>query len=161
MEKSVKPPGRRRLARELAVQFLYQFDLSGGSLEEALPLFWQTQSEVSDAGHKFVEELIHGVIERRAVIDGNIAKYTEHWDLPRIAAVDRNILRLAIYEMLYRDDIPPVVSINEAVDIAKKFSTRESGAFVNGILDRVKADLTRPSRTAAARGEEHSRRAAQ
>ncbi len=149
MEKPVKPPGKRRIARELAVQFLYQFDLSGGTLEEALPLFWQTQSEVSDDGRKFTEQLIHGVIERKAAIDERIAKYTDNWDLPRIAAVDRNILRLAMYEMLFRDDIPPVVSINEAVDIAKKFSTRESGAFVNGILDRLKADLTRPSRTAA------------
>ncbi len=149
MEKPVKPPGKRRIARELAVQFLYQFDISGGSLEEALPLFWQTQSEVAEDGRKFAEELIHGVVERRAAIDERIAKYTDNWDLPRIAAVDRNILRLAMYEMLFRDDIPPVVSINEAVDIAKKFSTRESGAFVNGILDRLKADLTRPSRTAA------------
>ena len=89
------------------------------------------------------------MVERRAAIDERIAKYTDNWDLPRIAAVDRNILRLAMYEMLFRDDIPPVVSINEAVDIAKKFSTRESGAFVNGILDRLKTDLTRPSRTAA------------
>jgi len=149
MEKPVKPHGKRRIARELAVQFLYQFDLSGGSLEEALPLFWGTQSEVGEDGRKFTEELIHGVVERRVAIDERIAKYTDNWDLPRIAAVDRNILRLAMYEMLFRDDIPPVVSINEAVDIAKKFSTRESGAFVNGILDRLKADLTRPSRTAA------------
>jgi N utilization substance protein B len=149
MEKPVKPPGKRRLARELAVQFLYQFDLSGGTLEEALPLFWQTQGELKESGRQFAEQLIRGVVERRAVIDEKIGKYTENWDLPRIAAVDRNILRLAMYEMLYRDDIPPVVSINEAVDIAKKFSTRESGAFVNGILDRFKADLTRPSRTAA------------
>jgi len=149
MEKPVKPTGKRRIARELAVQFLYQFDLSGGSLEEALPLFWQTQSEVSEDGRKFAEQLIHGVTERRAVIDEHIGKYADNWDLPRIAAVDRNILRLAMYEMLFRDDIPPVVSINEAVDIAKKFSTHESGAFVNGILDRLKADLTRPSRTAA------------
>jgi N utilization substance protein B len=148
MEKSLKPPGKRRLARELAVQFLYQFDLSGGSVEEALPLFWETQSDVGEMGRTFAEELVHGVIERRAEIDEKIAKYTENWDLPRIAAVDRNILRLAMYEMLFRDDIPPVVSINEAVDIAKKFSTGESGAFVNGILDRLKADLTRPSRTA-------------
>jgi N utilization substance protein B len=73
--------------------------------------------------------------------------------LSRIAAVDRNILRLAIYEMLFRDDIPPVVSINEAVDIAKKYSTQESGAFVNGILDRLKADLTRPARTTAGKAE--------
>jgi transcription antitermination protein NusB len=149
MEKPVKAPGKRRIARELAVQFLYQFDLSGGSLEEALPLFWDTQSEVGDDGRKFAEELIHGVIQRKAAIDERISKYADNWDLPRIAAVDRNILRLAMYEMLFRDDIPPVVSINEAVDIAKKFSTHESGAFVNGILDRLKADLTRPSRTAA------------
>jgi len=154
MEKPVKAPGKRRLARELAVQFLYQFDVSGGAIEEALPLFWQTQPEVNDSGRQFAEELVHGVVEHRTVIDENIARYTEHWDLPRIAAVDRNILRLAIYEMLYRDDIPPVVSINEAVDIAKKFSTRESGAFVNGILDRLKADLTRPARTAAGSGTE-------
>src|SRR5580700_7613955 len=146
MEKPVKPSGKRRIARELAVQFLYQFDLSGGSLEEAVPLFWQTQSEVGDDGRKFTEELIHGVVERRAVIDERIAKYTDNWDLPRIAAVDRNILRLAMYEMLFRDDIPPVVSINEAVDIAKKFSTGESGAFVNGILDKIKAELMRPAR---------------
>jgi len=148
MEKPVRPPGKRRLARELAVQFLYQFDLGGGSLNEALPLFWETQSEVGDAVRQFAEELVQGVMERRAVIDEHIVKYADNWDLPRIAAVDRNILRLAIYEMLYRDDIPPVVSINEAVDIAKKFSTGESGAFVNGILDRLKAELTRPSRTA-------------
>ncbi|HUI07952.1 MAG TPA: transcription antitermination factor NusB [Verrucomicrobiae bacterium] len=154
MEKPVKGPGKRRLARELAVQFLYQFEVSGGAIEEALALFWQTQPEVGDPGRRFAEELVRGVVENRAAIDEKIAKYTEHWDLPRIAAVDRNILRLAIYEMLYRDDIPPVVSINEAVDIAKKFSTRESGAFVNGILDRLKADLTRPSRTAAGTGRE-------
>ena len=149
MEKPLKPSGKRRIARELAVQFLYQYDLSGGSLEEALPLFWETQSEVSEDGRKFTEELVQGVVEHRVAIDERIAKYTDNWDLPRIAAVDRNILRLAMYEMLFRDDIPPVVSINEAVDIAKKFSTRESGAFVNGILDRLKTDLTRPSRTAA------------
>ncbi len=86
----------------------------------------------------------------QAVVDEKISKYTEHWELSRIAAVDRNILRLAIFEMLCREDIPPVVSINEAVEIAKKFSTRESGAFVNGILDKIKFDLPRPARTAAA-----------
>jgi N utilization substance protein B len=149
MEKPVRQPGKRRLARELSVQFLYQHDLAGGALDEALPLFWQTQRDVTDAARQFAEELIRGTVQNRALIDEKIEKYTEHWELSRIAAVDRNIQRLAIYEMLFRDDIPPVVSINEAVDIAKKFSTRESGAFVNGILDRLKADLTRPARTAA------------
>lgn len=149
MEKPVKQPGKRRQARELAIQFLYQHDFNVESTEEALRLFWQTQSDINDATRQFVEELIRGTVENRAVIDEKISKYTEHWEISRIAAVDRNILRLAMYEMICRDDIPPVVSINEAVDIAKKFSTNESGAFVNGILDRLKADLTRPSRTAA------------
>jgi len=144
----VKPGGKRRQARELAVQFLYQHDLGGGTLEESVALFWQTQWETAEPTRKFAEELIRGTIEHQPVIDEKIQKYTEHWELQRIAAVDRNILRLAIYEMLFRDDIPPVVSINEAVDIAKKFSTRESGAFVNGILDRLRADLPRPARTA-------------
>jgi N utilization substance protein B len=73
----------------------------------------------------------------------------ENWELERIAIVDRNILRMAIYEMMFRDEIPPVVSINEAVDVAKKFSTRDSGKFVNGILDRIRKELPRPARTAA------------
>jgi len=149
MEKPLKQPGKRRLARELAIQFLYQYDMGGGEPEDELRLFWLTQNEINDAVCAFATELIHGYLANRAVVDENIQKYTEHWELHRIAAVDRNILRLAIYEMLCRDDIPPVVSINEAVDIAKKFSTQESGAFVNGILDRLKADLPRPGRTAA------------
>ena len=148
MEKPLKQPGKRRHARELAIQFLYQYDMSGGSLDEQLPLFWMTQQDINDAARQFAEELIHGAVEHGDVINEKIEQYTQNWELQRIAAVDRNILRLAMYEMLFRDDIPPVVSINEAVDIAKKFSTPESGAFVNGILDRLKADLTRPSRTA-------------
>ena len=151
MEKTVKQPGKRRLAREFAIQFLYQYDIGGGEPEDELRLFWLTQNEVNDSVRAFATELIHGCLSNRAAVDENIQKYTEHWELHRIAAVDRNILRLAIYEMLCRDDIPPVVSINEAVDIAKKFSTHESGAFVNGILDRLKADLPRPGRTAAGR----------
>jgi N utilization substance protein B len=153
MQEPLKPIGKRRHARELAVQFLYQFDLSGGGdLEETLRYFWQTaEQDISPATRKFAEELARGAVAHRAVIDEKISRYAEHWQLHRIAAVDRNILRLAIYEMLFRDDIPPVVSINEAVDIAKKYSTGESGAFVNGILDRLRADLPRPARTAAGR----------
>jgi N utilization substance protein B len=149
MEKPVKSASKRRLARELAAQFLYQRDLSGGELDEALALFWHTQSDLGESTRQFAEELIRGTAQHQATIDEKISKYTEHWELSRIAAVDRNILRLAIFEMLFRDDIPPIVSINEAVDIAKKFSTRESGAFVNGILDRLRVDLPRPARTAA------------
>ena len=148
MEKSLKL-GKRRLAREIAVQFLYQHDLGGGVLDDSLAMFWQTQPEVAEPTRKFAEELIRGTVAHRVEVDERITKYAEHWELQRIAAVDRNILRLAMYEMLHRDDIPPVVSINEAVDIAKKFSTSESGAFVNGILDRLRGDLPRPARTAA------------
>ncbi len=149
MQKPVRQVGRRRHGRELAVQFLYQNDANTAEMPEALDLFWQTQPETPAAVRQFAEELIRGTLEQRAVIDEKIQKYTEHWELGRIAAVDRNILRLAIYEMLFRDDIPPVVSINEAVEIAKLYSTRESGAFVNGILDRLKLDLPRPARTAS------------
>jgi N utilization substance protein B len=94
----------------------------------------------------FADPLIRGTLEHREAIDRLIVQHAKNWDLHRMAVVDRNVLRLAIYEMLHREDIPPVVSINEAVDIAKKFSTQESGGFVNGILDKIKGDLMRPAR---------------
>ena len=93
------------------------------------------------------DALIRGVIENRPKLDAEIMKFAKNWDLHRMAVVDRNILRLAIYEMLHREDIPPVVSINEAVDIAKMFSTDDSGRFVNGILDKVRQELMRPARS--------------
>ena len=162
--------GKRREARERAVQFLFQHDLNPPeNLDEELERFWETQRSAAIAGEKgaatwgeklelpppttdeaamrlFAEPLIRGAIEHRDQLDAQIVKYAKNWDLHRIAAVDRNILRLAIYEMLHREDIPPIVSINEAVDIAKKFSTEDSGKFVNGILDKVKGELMRPAR---------------
>ena len=89
---------------------------------------------------------VQGVLEHRNDLDAQICKFARNWDLHRMAVVDRNVMRLGIFEMLHREDIPPVVSINEAVDIAKKFSTEDSGKFVNGILDKVKADLMRSAR---------------
>jgi N utilization substance protein B len=148
MEQKVKQPGKRRLAREHAIQFLYQADLNPMDLPQGLALYWAAQESVSANIRVFAEELISGTIQNRDAIDAKIRQYTEHWELDRIAAVDRNILRLAIYEMTIRDDIPPIVSINEAVDIAKKYSTPDSGGFVNGILDRLRMDLPRPARTA-------------
>ena len=162
--------GKRREARERAVQFLFQHDLNPPEdLTEALAQFWESQRAAAIAEEKgkatwgekhelpplsadelatqaFAEPLIRGAVEHRDESDEFIRKYCKNWELSRIAAVDRNILRLAIYEMLHRDDIPPVVSINEAVDIAKKFSTQDSGRFVNGILDSVKKELMRPAR---------------
>ncbi len=162
--------GKRREARERAVQFLFQHDLNPPEdLGAALEQFWETQRAAAIAEEKggatwgqpvelpplttdeaavrlFAEPLIRGTLEHRAEADELIKKFARNWELHRIAAVDRNILRLAIYEMLHRDDIPPIVSINEAVDIAKKFSTQDSGKFVNGILDKIKGELMRPAR---------------
>jgi len=152
------------------VQFLFQYDLNPvDDLPAALEHFWESQRAAAVAGEKeaatwgqptelpppsaedlavreFADPLIRGALEHRDEADEVIQKHARNWKLARIAAVDRNILRLAIYEMLHRDDIPPVVSINEAVDIAKKFSTQDSGKFVNGILDKVKGELMRPAR---------------
>lgn len=162
--------GNRREARERAVQFLFQHDLNPPeNLELALAQFWASQRTAAIAEDKaasnwgeqvelppptteeaamrlFAEPLIRGVIEHWQTLDEHIRRLVKNWDFHRIAAVDRSILRLAIYEMLYRDDIPPIVSINEAVDIAKKFSTEDSGKFVNGILDKIKGELMRPAR---------------
>ena len=161
--------GKRREARERAVQFLFQHDLNPPEdLDAALEHFWTSQQLAALADENkatwgqviqlppptaeeatmrlFADPLIRGVIEHRDECDEIIKKHAKNWDLHRIATVDRNVMRLAIYEMLYRDDIPPIVSINEAVDIAKKFSTHDSGKFVNGILDKVKSELMRPAR---------------
>ncbi|HTG45616.1 MAG TPA: transcription antitermination factor NusB [Verrucomicrobiae bacterium] len=162
--------GQRREARERAVQFLFQYDLNPPeNLEAALDHFWDSQRSAAIALDKaeanwgqvvalppataedlavrlFADPLIRGAVEHRDAADQLIKRHAKNWDLHRMAAVDRNILRLAIYEMLHREDIPPVVSINEAVDIAKKFSTNDSGKFVNGILDKIKGELMRPAR---------------
>ena len=163
--------GTRRDARERAVQFLFQHDLNPPeNLEESVNSFWNSQQADAIAEEKaparwneplavapppnteeaatrlFADPLIRGTIEHRDAIDAYIVAHAKNWDLKRMAVVDRNIIRLAVYEMLHRDDIPPVVSINEAVDIAKKFSTEDSGKFVNGILDKIKAQLLRPAR---------------
>jgi N utilization substance protein B len=115
--------------------------------EDALIRFWELRSATGSI-RAFAAQLAHGVIAHQNVVDEKISRYTANYELKRISAVDRNILRLAVYEMLFSEDVPPVVAINEAIDIAKKFGTEESGKFVNGVLDRVKLDLNRPLRTA-------------
>ena len=119
--------------------------------EAALELLYAQESLTIEPGAAVgrVGRIVNGVLSSLEQIDSEIEGAAERWSVARMPLVDRNILRLAMYEMLFREDIPPVVSINEAVEIAKQFSTRESGAFVNGILDRLKTDLPRPARTAA------------
>ncbi len=164
---------KRREARERAVQFLFQNDLNPPeNLPAALDSFWDNTrlNQVLDqaagptwgervelpppsaeeaATRLFADDLIRGVLEHREQLDEMIRVHAKNWDLRRMAVVDRNVMRLAIFEMLHRPDIPPVVSINEAVDIAKRFSTTDSGKFVNGILDKVKDGILRPARTAS------------
>lgn len=164
----LSPMGMRREARERAVQFLFQYDVNPPeNLERAIETFWLTHREFAVQEDKatwgqqielppptsqemavrlFAEPLMRGVIQNREELDGHIRQHARNWDLNRMAVVDRNVMRLAIYEMLHREDIPPVVSINEAVDIAKRFSTDESGRFVNGILDKVRSGILRPAR---------------
>lgn len=143
--------GARRTGRELAVQFLYQRELGHAPvLDEALDVFWGMQ-EVSPApgARKFAERIIRGVEENRVALTEDIRSHADNWALDRIAVIDRCILQMALFEMKHCQDIPPVVSINEAIEIAKVYSTDDSGRFVNGILDRVRQDILRPARDAA------------
>ena len=126
----------RRKAREIALQVLYQLDVLRIEPREALELFWLHFSAAAEA-REFASELVEGTWAHRDAIDQLISTCSENWTLERMAIVDRNVLRMAAYEILYRKDIPPSVTINEAIELAKKFGTDESGAFVNGILDSV------------------------
>jgi N utilization substance protein B len=140
--------GKRREGREVALQLLFHWDLNVRQplTSEDLEFFWQfRQTQRNVQSH--AAALLAGVIAHQALIDEKITSYTANYELKRISAVDRNILRIAIYEMLYAMDVPPLVAMNEAIEIAKKFGTEDSSKFVNGILDRVKLDLNRPFRT--------------
>jgi N utilization substance protein B len=130
-------PSRRRQAREFALQILYQHSAGADALETSIASFWESQGVAQPDIRAFAEELVRGAERHRDSTDERIREASENWDPARMAAIDRAILRLAIFELLHRDDIPPKVSMNEYIEIAKKFSTEDSGSFVNGILDRI------------------------
>jgi N utilization substance protein B len=130
----------RRESREKAFQTLFLMDALGVGPEEAIPLFALVSAAPRD--EEYYRETVVGVWERREEIDGLIGEAAENWRIGRMAMVDRNILRLGAYEIRHGRDIPYAVAINEAVDLAKRFGAEESGAFVNGILDRI-AELAR------------------
>jgi N utilization substance protein B len=139
---------RRRDNRVAAMQFLYSWETQRqGDLVTALYDFFSEQAQDREY-YAFAEELIHGVLRDQALIDEVIVRFAQNWAFERVAKVDLATLRLAIFELMRRTDIPPVVTINEAIDIAKVFSTEESKRFVNGILDRYKATLGRDPRKA-------------
>lgn len=130
--------GSRRKARECALQLLYQLDMSGNDLRHVFEQYWEHLEEPADSDTRdFGTRLVKGVLDKGSEIDEMIASYSTNWKVSRMAAVDKNILRLAIFELLHCPEIPIRVTLNEAVEIAKRFGTSESSAFVNGILDNV------------------------
>lgn len=136
--------GLRRVARECALQMLYEFDIGKHSKDEILRTFWQ-MNEHPPKVRDFAEQLFEGAIGRLKEIDKVIQQHTKNWRLVRMAAVDRNVLRLAVFEFLSDSKTPGTVVINEALEIARKFSTQESAQFVNGILDSIKNDIVNRS----------------
>jgi N utilization substance protein B len=130
--------GLRRDARELAMQILYALDSnSSAGLRETLQAFREEQDGVTDGVREFAEELVRGVQTQRTVIDEAIRSRSKNWSLSRMPRVDLNVMRLAAYELLFRPDIPKKVSINEAIEIVRRYGDKESPAFVNGILDEI------------------------
>jgi transcription antitermination protein NusB len=133
--------GARRKARECALQMLFQFDLARQPVDELIRTYWGELAEAADDVKDFANDLVIGVINNFNEIDERIRHRTEHWRISRMAVVDRNLLRLAVYEFVYQPSTPKTVAINEALEIARRFSTHEATQFVNGILDAIKRDM--------------------
>jgi N utilization substance protein B len=131
--------GTRRKARECALQALYQIDMTQSGPEEALAALWRdfAEEKPEDDVRTFAETLVRGVAGHLADIDARIQSNSDHWRLERMAKVDRNVLRLATFELLHLADVPMKVTLNEAVELGKTFGSEESSAFINGILDRI------------------------
>lgn len=132
--------GSRRKARECALQILYQMDLSGSEAPQALADYWQNFEHPRDVT-EFATALVEGVGAHRDAIDVRIQASSRNWKLERMARVDRNILRLAVFELLHRGEIPKRVTLNEAIEMGKRFGSEDSSAFINGILDHICASL--------------------
>lgn len=147
-------PANRRNSREWALQILFQADANPpqNGIAAAIADFWEMQSVEDAAPEKklkdFTEKLVLGTWEHRDEIDVKISSYLENWTIDRIGMVDRNVMRMAMFELFFSEETPPVVIVNEAVDVAKFFSTRDTGRFVNGILNRAMNDVKRSHRDA-------------
>ena len=139
--------GQRRRARECALQMLYQIDQTGGEPQDVFATFWNGELQVAPELRAFAESLVLGVLERRDEMDPLIAACARNWRLERMAVVDRNVLRLAAYELIHDPDTPPAVIIDEAIEISGKFGSADSGKFINGVLDAIR------DRVARGRGE--------
>jgi transcription antitermination factor NusB len=135
-----KPMGKRHRARELALQVLFHMEFNPGNPDESFERICRSFSPPKGI-RPFSMQLVSGVCEKKDEIDKLISRSSKNWRLGRMSRVDRNILRVAVFEVMYMKDIPPKVSIDEAVELGKRFGTDESGAFINGILDRIYSDL--------------------
>ena len=132
--------GNRRQAREIAMQALFYMDMRNDVSIEMLERFCDNFSP-SPKTQPFFLKLVNGVMDAKNELDHLIERFSKNWGIQRMSGVDRNVMRIAVFELMYCDDIPPKVSINEAVDVGKKFGTEESGAFINGIMDSIRGEL--------------------
>jgi N utilization substance protein B len=132
--------GRRRKAREDTLRILFRLEFENKQIEKTLDQYWKSK-KASEEIKEYSTWLVNGVISDQAKIDNIIQQVSEHWRISRMALVDRNILRMAVFELLYEEKIAPAIVINEAIEIAKKYSGEEAATFVNGILDAVRKDL--------------------
>lgn len=153
--------GARRRARECALQMLFAYDIARPPVTELVETFWGEMAEAGDDVKEFANELAIGAVTNLVEIDERIRLRTEHWRISRMAVVDRNLLRLAVYEFLYQPHTPKTVAINEALEIARRFSTHEATQFINGILDAIKRDLETQAATQGLRAAEMAQQANQ
>ena len=128
---------KRTLARECVLKILYQKDITRFDAQTAIERFWKDEEEVDKEVQDFASSLFYGVNKNLEAIDNKISEYATNWQLKRMAIIDRNILRLGVFELLFVAEIPPKVTINEAIELAKKYGDSESSKFVNGILDKI------------------------
>jgi transcription antitermination protein NusB len=142
--------GQRRKSREIALQMLYQMEMTGQPPHLVIELYYEVASsdleknpDLAEAVRPFAEHLLNGVFAHRDELDKMIVSASENWRIERMSIIDRNVLRIALFEMLYCHEIPPKVSINEAIDLGKTFGSPDSGAFINGILDHLLPEINR------------------
>ena len=142
--------GARRSGREAALQMLFQLEGSGVSPEQAIELFWRTFEDADPEGKPYADAIVRGVADNLDGIDKQVTAASQNWRLERMSRVDRNLLRLGTWELMFRADVPRAVILDEAVELAKSFGTDESSGFVNGVLDRIAENLGRrdPDRNA-------------
>lgn len=134
--------GARRSGREAALQMLFQLEASSVTADQAVELFWRT-FEADPEGRAYADSVLRGVADNLPKIDERITTASKNWRLERMSRVDRNLLRLGTYELMFREDVPRAVILDEAVELAKSFGTDESPSFVNGVLDRIANDVGR------------------